>query len=318
MKRSLISTMLLGIVLLLSAAKAIESPIIAVIAQPTDYRYPPYPEKQTYIAASYVKYIESAGARVVALDSRTPESEWKKVLNQVNGVLFPGGGIILVDDDGVPTEYQNFTAKIVEYVKKINSEGSVFPLMGICLGYENIAIAEGLPLNNVLVRNKAIPLYRTKRFIGSQMFYRVSDNIKLSIKEERNLGFHNHRNSFWLNDFYNQSISSISDEYIVTTVSKLEDREFVNTFEHISYPIFASMFHPEKPMFEHKVSTIPYDRYIVKFSQHIVDEFIDIARRSSHTFETEKAEFDALIYNDVVTDTRSDAHKAFTQIYYYD
>jgi hypothetical protein len=44
-----------------------------------------------YLAASYVKYIESAGARVVPINYYASEEELDDVFSKVNGFLFPGG-----------------------------------------------------------------------------------------------------------------------------------------------------------------------------------------------------------------------------------
>jgi gamma-glutamyl-gamma-aminobutyrate hydrolase PuuD len=46
-------------------------------------------------ATDYVKWIEGAGARTVPLHYDAPESEIDAVLQQVNGVIFPGGNDII-------------------------------------------------------------------------------------------------------------------------------------------------------------------------------------------------------------------------------
>ncbi|KAF3782650.1 Gamma-glutamyl hydrolase 2 [Nymphaea thermarum] len=45
----------------------------------------------SYIAASYVKFVEAAGARVIPLIYNEPEEVLLEKLNLVNGVLFTGG-----------------------------------------------------------------------------------------------------------------------------------------------------------------------------------------------------------------------------------
>lgn len=45
----------------------------------------------SYIAASYVKFVESAGARVIPLIYNEPPEVLFEKLNMVNGVLFTGG-----------------------------------------------------------------------------------------------------------------------------------------------------------------------------------------------------------------------------------
>eukprot|EP01052_Picozoa_sp_SAG31_P069444 SAG31_NODE_28265_length_412_cov_2.143770_1_plen_97_part_01 len=66
-------------------------PVIAIFAQPAPW---PYPGGQ-YIAASYVKWLESAGARAVPLSYHATDAEVDELFDQVNGVLFPGGAATL-------------------------------------------------------------------------------------------------------------------------------------------------------------------------------------------------------------------------------
>ena len=46
----------------------------------------------SYIAASYIKWAESAGARVVPVHYDASQVEIVTLLGQINGLLFPGGG----------------------------------------------------------------------------------------------------------------------------------------------------------------------------------------------------------------------------------
>ena len=57
--------------------------------------YDEYPSSDyAYLAASYVKFIESAGARVVPIPYEvSSNSTLEKIFSQINGVLVTGGGI---------------------------------------------------------------------------------------------------------------------------------------------------------------------------------------------------------------------------------
>ena len=86
-------------------------------------------ESHTYIAASYVKWVESAGARVVPLLYRKWSVEkMEKVLKSINGVLLPGGSIKF---EG---KYLAQLVTIYNYVKKANDNGIHYPIWGTCLG----------------------------------------------------------------------------------------------------------------------------------------------------------------------------------------
>ena len=69
------------------AAVPNDRPIVGIVAE--DY-YGSIPGKSTYIAASYVKWMEAAGARVLPIFINQTDEYYDKVLELVNGVIFPG------------------------------------------------------------------------------------------------------------------------------------------------------------------------------------------------------------------------------------
>ena len=48
---------------------------------------------QTFISASYIKFIEMSGAQVVPIFAYSNKSEIAALLPRLNGVLFPGGDL---------------------------------------------------------------------------------------------------------------------------------------------------------------------------------------------------------------------------------
>lgn len=48
------------------------------------------PSNYSYIAASYVKYIQMSGAQVVPIFAYSNQSYFDELLPKINGVLFPG------------------------------------------------------------------------------------------------------------------------------------------------------------------------------------------------------------------------------------
>ena len=74
-----------------------DRPIIGILAQECQ----PYLSEElcstSYIAASYVKYIESAGARVVPVLINQAEEYYQTIFDSTNGLLIPGGDVSLVD-----------------------------------------------------------------------------------------------------------------------------------------------------------------------------------------------------------------------------
>jgi len=88
---------------------------------------PPFAGKlgTSYIAASYVKYLESAGARVVPVHYQYNTAQLAALFGKLNGVLFPGGAI----DVGDPTNPLLIAGKTMYNLAiKANAAGDYFPV----------------------------------------------------------------------------------------------------------------------------------------------------------------------------------------------
>ena len=71
-----------------------EQPVIGILTQTLEKGMQPDPRFEgytSYIMSSYVKFMESSGARVVPLIYGEPEDVTLEKLSKVDGVLFPGG-----------------------------------------------------------------------------------------------------------------------------------------------------------------------------------------------------------------------------------
>ncbi|OQR72891.1 gamma-glutamyl hydrolase A-like [Tropilaelaps mercedesae] len=140
-------------------------PVIGILAQ--DY-YGPVGNKTSFIAASYVKWIEGAGARVLPIFLNKTEAYYDEVINLVNGVLFPGGAVHIDKDTGYGMTGRLLYKKVLERNQK-----EFLPLWGTCLGMELVLYAH---LNGVDPRircsstDDAVPLNFTNtrgRLFGS-------------------------------------------------------------------------------------------------------------------------------------------------------
>lgn len=68
------------------------TPVIGILAKPSEYDQ--YPMNDwNYMAASYVKYIESAGARVVPIQWDLPFDNITRIMRSLNGFLLTGGSM---------------------------------------------------------------------------------------------------------------------------------------------------------------------------------------------------------------------------------
>ncbi|XP_072033055.1 gamma-glutamyl hydrolase-like [Amphiura filiformis] len=107
-----------------------ERPIIGVLTQTN-----PDDQDEAYVFASYVRWVESAGARVVPVLINQKESYYDKLYESINGVLFPGGNLT------EHTIVESPTGKISNYfyqrsIKEFDKKGDYFPVWGTCQGLE--------------------------------------------------------------------------------------------------------------------------------------------------------------------------------------
>ena len=95
-------------------------PVVGILSQPLDG------ENSYYIAASYVKWLESAGARSIPIPYDADQELVSEIFSQINGLLFPGGAADLP-----------ITAKYLwDLAVERNLNGDFFPVWGTCLGFE--------------------------------------------------------------------------------------------------------------------------------------------------------------------------------------
>lgn len=115
----------------------LQAPIIGIYTQ-TDTSDEPKGEgvklasNYSYIAASYVKYIQISGAQVVPIFAYTKDRAYfDNLLPKLNGVLFPGGGSA-IDITNTWTKNADY---ILKYAIEQNKKGNPFPVWGTCLGW---------------------------------------------------------------------------------------------------------------------------------------------------------------------------------------
>ncbi|XP_060678651.1 gamma-glutamyl hydrolase-like isoform X3 [Hemiscyllium ocellatum] len=94
------------------SARLNQRPIIGVLAQESNNVIP---FGKSYIPASYVKILESAGARVAPISTKLTEAEYTELLHSINGVLFPGGGSSVLNSRfaEISAIIYNFTLKFL-------------------------------------------------------------------------------------------------------------------------------------------------------------------------------------------------------------
>ncbi|XP_004588067.2 gamma-glutamyl hydrolase [Ochotona princeps] len=244
-----------------------------------------------YIAASYVKYLESAGARVVPIRLDLKKEEYEQLFKSINGVLFPGGSVNLMHSG-----YAHVAKIFYNLAIQSFDDGDYFPVWGTCLGFEELTcLVSGeclLTLTDTVATK--LPLNFTEGALQSRMFQNFPADLLLSLAIEP-LTANFHKWSLSVKNF--TSNDKLKKFFNVLTVNTDGKTEFISTMEGYTYPIYGVQWHPEKAPYEWvKVKGVSHVPNAVKAAFYLAEFFVNEARKNHHHFDSESEERGALIY----------------------
>jgi len=160
--------------------------------------------------ASYVKFIEAAGGRVVPMPWNQTEEVTREQMSKLDGVLFPGGG----------GYYDDIGKLVLEEAIAINDNGKFFPIWGTCLGYALMSVwTAEQPEKDILEyygsTYHSLPIKFTKQPFETKMFCELGPEAYML--EKGNYTYNNHGVSIDPKTFKNDS--KLSQFWDVTSVS---------------------------------------------------------------------------------------------------
>lgn len=287
--------------------KTNDRPIIGVLSQDV---FHPQPHRNSLIAASYVKFLESAGARVVPLMINKTDDEYTRLFKSINGVLFPGGGVSLKSSG-----YSKAAAVFYRLALEANSNGDYFPVWGTCLGFELLTLLTSgkLLLSHTNTSGIALPLNFTDDVRDSRLFKDFPEDLMKSLETEA-LTENSHQWSLSTENFTKSE--TLKKFYRILSTNTDGQNEFVSTMEAYDFPIYATQWHPEKNAFEWTRPYIPHSPSAIKTTFYMAYFFVNEARKSFHCFPSTEEEEKALIYN--YKPEYTGPKSAFEQIYFFD
>jgi len=284
-----------------------ERPTIGIITQVKKN------EDYNYIMAAYVKFVEQSGSRVVPINPADSDEHILDLMSKINGVIYPGGGTPLIDEDGL-TEYSKKGKLILDKAKEMNDEGIHFPVWAICLGIQEVALIEA-PYQDVLLSgyfdsyNYANNVTFVSNLAKSKMFSHMPQHLINALKKE-NITFNSHHDGVVPQTF--EKYDSLK-EYNVLAVSYDNDGvEYVASIEHKRYPIFAHQYHPEKNAFIWKESlVVPHTQNAIELQQYYANFFIGEAKKNTNKFDSEEELISLLVENASVLFTTGESQDIY-------
>ncbi|XP_016891829.1 gamma-glutamyl hydrolase isoform X2 [Cynoglossus semilaevis] len=287
-----------------------DRPIIGVLAQenlPEDI----FAQGSSYIAASYVKYLEGSGARVAPIRINLTEAEYTKLFQSINGLLLPGG-----DVDIETSEYSRAAKILYKLALKANNDQDYFPIWGTCQGFQQLSVftANKNLLTLTDTKSVALPLNFTREARSSRLFRGFPKDLLQALAEE-NITSNFHSWSLSMQNFSQNS--KLKKFYQILSTNTDGKTEFISSMEAYRYPFYAVQYHPEKSPFEwldkpgmvHTTSATKASFYTASF-------FVSEAMKNNHHFPSVEEEEKALIYKYIPVFTSMDFY--FIQNYYFD
>ncbi|XP_076288799.1 gamma-glutamyl hydrolase-like isoform X2 [Lasioglossum baleicum] len=290
-------------------------PIIGILSQEvSEYMQSHYKESHSYIAASYVKFIEGAGARVVPIWIGKPRSYYETIMAKINGILLPGGNSLFDAHDG----YADAACTIYDIAKQMNDTGNYFPIFGICLGFEVLVYAmadrSDTARRECSDSDRAISLAFEPGYDTSKLFRSASETI-IDGLQFKNLTYNAHIKCVTKQILKDHGIAD--QLRVLSTSIDEEGLKYISAFESISYPFYGLQFHPEKNLYEWKrTKHIPHGIYASRISQYFANFFVGEARKNYNEFSDKNEEARSLIYNYNPTYTALH-NSAFVQCYLF-
>lgn len=294
-----------------------ERPMIGILAQKCKGKRARYGDQ--YFAASYVKFMESAGARVVPVKINQTESYYERLFQSLNGVVFPGGGQDLLKSGYANAARFFFRKSMAEF----DANGDYFPILGICLGFEELLVLaeEERKLDRitgtsgVALNTKFAPDVES-RLLASD--HGISDKTKATWSQQ-NSTCHFHKWGMMKTTF--DKLPKVNDIFkIVSTSFDGNHEEFVDIIEGHKYPFYGTQFHPEKNAFEWKrriAAGLPHSPSSIRASQDFGNFFVDEVRQNCHRFSSEAEEDEATIYHFHPVETHLSIDSVFQQQYFF-
>ncbi|XP_077378001.1 gamma-glutamyl hydrolase [Festucalex cinctus] len=265
----------------------------------------------TYIPASYVKYIESAGSRVMPIKLTLTTTEYENIFSRINGLLLIGGASNLETSD-----FARVSRIFYQLALKANGAGDHFPVWGTCLGMQllTVLVSGHNLLTKATAENVALPLNLTEAAFSSRMFEGFPDELMKDLQREPLTGHFHHygltvkafKQNKELMDFFSVISTNVGDNGV----------HFVSTIEGKRFPLYGVQWHPEVNPFQwDSTLNFPHSPHAVQLSSLLAQFFVNEGRRSLHKFDDPKEEALTLIYN--YTPVFAGNFSGYEQIYFF-
>ncbi|XP_022196020.1 gamma-glutamyl hydrolase A isoform X1 [Nilaparvata lugens] len=282
--------------LMLGLVRATDRPVIGILTHEitSDQLRNITSNSTSFLPTSYVKAVEGSGARVVPIFLGKDEEYYLDLMKNINGLLYPGGDA----DFDVANGYASTGHILYKMAKKVNDNGGHMPILGICLGFELLMHVAN---NNKELRtdcnatNTMLALRFKPDFQDSKLFSDADPSI-LHILSTQPVTANFHKYCVTEQNFTKQGLDK--EWKILSLNDDSNALEFVSTFESKKYPFVGLQYHPEKNVYDWKIShNNSHSIDSIYASRFFFDWLVKESRKSTHKFLNQSIEINSLINN---------------------
>lgn len=222
-----------------------DRPVIGILNQPWNFNtlY-----TGNHVQASYIKFVEMGGGIPVVVDfTNQTEEEIREAMQDLNGIIIPGGDVKLQNEDKSPTEFTEKCRVVYDEAKAINDRGLYFPVWGVCMGLQLIAAWEDVDAMKYGYfddYNRPTPIKLAENWKELRSLQHLTPE-QVKWMEDNDSTFESHRDGIPLENWVNSKALSENYHIAGTSVCR-KGHEYVAMAEHKTYPFYAFQFHPEK------------------------------------------------------------------------
>ena len=237
--------------------------------------------------------------------------DYSRISADIITLMLEGMSLQVLESMTTETNFPHFCRAAM----KMNDNGNYFPLLGICLGMQEMTTwplnPRVTPMSNTTgTEGVSLPLNFTSEAGHSRLYGNMPpDLIKILVQESVTPNYH-HYGLPWTRYKSDKALSSF---YMTTTTNvDMKGLTFVSSIEARKYPFYGVQWHPEKINFWFTANgRINHSRNAVRVSQYVSNFLADEAKKSKQAFKSILEQSRFLFDNYPVILSRKDLHTAY-------